>query len=116
MTLLKTLAIISILLCYSAAGCDSGNSMIETPEFNFSIPTAGNSWIINDPFKTSNLISSEGIGNWSDPDQIIRTFFYAGQPCNIQLGISAKIKSKPSEIKVSFGDVTIKINLSNTEL
>lgn len=116
MTLLKTLPIISVLLCYSVAGCDSNNSTIEMPEFNFSIPTAGNSWIINDEFKSSSLISSEGIGNWSDPDHIIRTFFYVEKPCNIQVGIRAKIKSKTSEIKVSFDDVTNKINLTNTEL
>lgn len=111
----KTFAFIFVLLATSFVGCGLSNATTKLPEFNLSILTAGNSWITDDTFKTSSIISAEGMSNWSDPNQIIRTYFYVEQPCKIQIGIRAKIKSGTSKISFSFNGITEYINMSNTE-
>ncbi len=115
MAFLKLFASIFVLLAISLLGFDLSNATTKIPEFNLSIPTAGNSWIINDSFQTSNIISAEGVSNWSDSNQIIRTYFYVEQPCKIEIGIRVKIKSGTSKIIFSFNSTTEYINLSNTE-
>ncbi|MEZ4796769.1 MAG: DUF3472 domain-containing protein [Flavobacteriaceae bacterium] len=76
------------------------------------IKTTGNSWIVNDVPKSSEVITQEGITNWQNPDHIIRTFFYTEKETTIPFGIVAKGKSA---IKVSFNDKTEIIKLSNSE-
>ena len=114
MKLYKKFTGFSILLCSLVSGY-TANSQKGTQEIPISIPTAGNSWVISNVAQTSNLISQDGIHNWSDPNQIIRTFFYLEKPGKISIGINMKVKSGSSVINVSFGDNSKKITVSNTE-
>jgi len=81
-------------------------------QLTISIPTAGNSWTINDMNQSSEVISKEGITNWNDGNQIIRTYFYVEQPMVIPFGITAKGNS---EIKFSFGSEEENLHISNSE-
>ncbi len=102
-----------LLTCSTIGYAQSGPP--DTPDFSISIPTSGNSWVINDIANTSSFISSKGITNWADPNQIIRTFFYLEQPESFSLAIKAKVKSGSSAINISFGGESIKVVLSDTE-
>jgi hypothetical protein len=97
-----------MVLCFS---CQKNEAAKES-QLNISIPTAGNSWTINDVHQSSKVISDEGITNWIDKDQIIRTYFYVDEPMTIPFGINAKGNS---EINITYGSSEQKISLSNSE-
>lgn len=88
------------------------NKTAQQSQLNISIPTAGNSWTINDVHRSSKVISKDGITNWTNSDDIIRTFFYVDHPMVIPFGINAKGNS---EIKVTYDATEEKISLSNRE-
>jgi len=81
-----------------------------------SIPTQGNSWVINDINSTSEVLSEGGISNWTNDNAIIRTYFHVETPITVPFGIVAKVASGTSEIKVSYGDQSKLIKLSNTDM
>lgn len=74
--------------------------------------TTGNSWIINDVYKSSEIISEKGITNWTNSNDTIRTYFYTEKEASIPFGIIAKGNS---EINVSFNDKNETLKFSNTE-
>lgn len=74
--------------------------------------TAGNSWIINDVDRSSEVITKDGITNWQRQDDTIRTYFYTEKEAKIPFGIIAK---GSSEISVTYNHKTQLIKLKNTE-
>jgi len=74
--------------------------------------TTGNSWVINDVHKSSEVITEKGITNWKDSNDTIRTFFYTEKEATIPFGILAKGKVKMS---ISYNDKTKNIDLANSE-
>jgi hypothetical protein len=89
----------------------------QEPSFDVSllqteIPATGNSWIVNDVHKSSEVVTQDGITNWQDDNDIIRTYFYTEKETTIPFGIIAK---GISEIKISFNDQTEIVNLYNSE-
>lgn len=78
------------------------------------ISASANSWVIDDVFKSSKVISSQAIDNWSNPGHVIRTFFYLEQPGEISIAINAKVKSGTSKIAVSFDGYEQNLMLSNS--
>ena len=104
-----------ITLCFFVVffSCKKTNT-IDTNQLTISIPTQGNSWVINDIDQSSKVISDKGISNWTNEKHIIRTYFYVDTPMTIPFGIQAKGESN---IKVTFGseEKNITISSSNTE-
>jgi len=89
----------------------------QEPSFDVSllqteIPTTGNSWIVNDVHKSSEVVTQDGITNWQDANDIIRIYFYTEKETTIPFGIIAK---GSSEIKVSFNDQIEIVKLNNSE-
>ena len=74
--------------------------------------TTGNSWVINDVHKSSDVITEKGIANWRDSQDTIRTFFYTEKEVTIPFGILAKGKA---EMSIGYNDKTKNLILSNTE-
>jgi len=74
--------------------------------------TSGNSWVINDASKSSEVITKEGITNWQDANDTIRTYFYTKKEASIPFGIIAK---GSSEFKISYNNKTESIKLENSE-
>ncbi len=110
----RIIIILTLLLAISLISCV--NKSDEKIVFNVSIPTAGNSWVMNKSgFVKSDMITSEGIRNWNDQNNIIRTFFYIEKEGEISLGIRAKVNSGVSKIKFMFGNKSGKILLSDNE-
>jgi len=92
------------------------NNSDEIIVFNISIPTAGNSWVMDkNGYTLSDMITSEGIRNWNDQNKSIRTFFYIEKTGKISLGIRARVNSGVSSIKVIFSNKSKNITLSGSE-
>lgn len=96
------------------------NEKSNTPDpplstLDIGIPTAGNSWVLeNGGYTYSDLVTSEGIRNWNNPNHSIRTFFYIEQAGEISLGIRAKVNAGISKINFSFGDESKDISLQGS--
>ncbi|WOD44133.1 DUF3472 domain-containing protein [Hwangdonia lutea] len=94
---------------------NSNNSTTnKTVDFTTTIPVAGNTWIINDLYKNKS-ISKNGVENWTDFNDVIRTYFYANQTGKIDVGLRIKTIDGNSRIKVTVGGKSKEVNISNTE-
>lgn len=78
------------------------------------IPTGGNSWIINDFGKNDN-VSNTGIHNWINLSDVIRTYFYSNSTGKIGVGANIKSSDGASKIKVTVGGVSKEIEVSNSD-
>jgi hypothetical protein len=88
----------------------------EKLQLSISIPTEGNSWVINDWNKNSELIGKGGIKNWKETGTIIRTYFKVEQTGKLNVSVLAKSISGISTIKISSGDKTVEIEVANVEM
>ena len=84
--------------------------------FNISIPTAGNSWIMTDNrYQSSDILTADGIQNWNNQNETIRTFFHMDTPGEILLGINSKVKDSSAVIEVLFKGQSKILTLSESE-
>jgi hypothetical protein len=83
----------------------------DVSSLNTEIATSGNSWVINEVQKSSEVIGKDGIAHWQDANDTIRTYFYTEKEATIPFGIIAK---GSSEISVSYNGETERIKLSNS--
>ena len=88
----------------------------QEPTFDLSILnteiTTGNSWVINDVDKSSDVITKDGVANWTNASDTIRTYFYTEKEAIIPFGIIAK---GASEISITYNNKTEHIKLANTK-
>jgi len=77
------------------------------------IPIAGNSWIINDVDRSSVVLSEDGVFNWQDSQDTIRTFIYTEEAMKIPIGIIAKVSSGSSQIRISLNNQNKQIKIEN---
>lgn len=87
----------------------------EKLQLSISIPTEGNSWVVNDWNKNSELVGKGGIKNWNQTGTIIRTYFKVEQTGKLNLGILTKSVSGISTIKITCCDKTVQTEVANAE-
>ncbi len=87
----------------------------EKYQYSISIPTEGNSWILNDLDKNEELIKKGGIKNWSNDETIIRTYFKIEKTGKLNIGILVTSFSGYSVIRIRCGNQTEEIKVKNTE-
>ncbi|KOH44062.1 DUF3472 domain-containing protein [Sunxiuqinia dokdonensis] len=78
----------------------AGQSKVHAQVF---IPTAGNSWVIDNGFQTTEKIDEGGIRVDSDFTKTFRTFFYAEKTGAIRLGIRGAAAGGDARIKLTMG-------------
>uniref|UniRef100_UPI00321634D7 DUF3472 domain-containing protein n=1 Tax=uncultured Draconibacterium sp. TaxID=1573823 RepID=UPI00321634D7 len=89
------------ILLLLTAGCrNTGDDLSDDLQFAFSIPTVGNSWVVDNVDKTREVIGEEGIKNWTSTDTKIRTYFKTEKTGKLDIGLIAKSVAA-SEIKVT---------------
>lgn len=109
------IAFLSSCSLFLNEGIDSTNPSSST--LNIAIPTAGNSWVMkNGNYTSSELITQEGIRNWTNPNHTIRTFFYIEKAGKVSLGVRAKVVSGVSKIRVTFQNKSQDIILNESSL
>ena len=84
-------------------------------DLHLSIPTEGNSWVVDDFAKNSELIKKGGIKNWSEKEIKIRTYFKTTKTGNLNIGILVNATSGSSKIKVSCNGKTKIVNIENSK-
>ncbi len=84
-------------------------------ELPIAIEPGGNSWVVNNLQQSHELISNAGIENWTNPDDIIRTYFKTGVAGELKLGLKLRVLDGKSTLRVSVGDETKTIEVSNSE-
>tara|TARA_R110002049_G_scaffold51189_3_gene144972 strand:- start:11676 stop:13514 length:1839 start_codon:yes stop_codon:yes gene_type:complete len=77
------------------------------------VPIGANSWVINNISQDQNVITESGIRNWSSLDDVIHTFVKTGAG-ELNIGLKMKSPDGSSKIKVTVGDVSKEITISNT--
>lgn len=93
-----------------AISCESATYKLPV----ISIPTAGNSWVINEGAINSRIITGKGITNWSENTIRIRTYFRTEQKGTLNLAVRSKVGSGTSVIQVTVGSEKKTITLSNS--
>lgn len=94
------------------------NEKIETTSpsasaLTIAVPTGGNAWVMdNGIFTSTDLVTSNGIRNWDNPNYTIRTFFYVEKAGEVALGIRAKTNAGTSKIQVSYVGKTQELSLT----
>jgi hypothetical protein len=88
----------------------------EKLQLSISIPAEGNSWVINDWNKNSELIGKGGIKNWKETGTKIRTYFKVEETGNLNLGILAKSVSGISSVKISCGGKSVETEVADFKL
>lgn len=97
------------LILLSNIACKNSQETIEqfkkstVSSTSFSINTAANSWVVNNPKATDKIVTKEGIKNWTDANDKIRTYFYATSTGNIEVGLKAKFTGE-TILKVTLGN------------
>jgi len=80
------------------------------------IPVFANSWVANNIFSSSKIISNNEISRWSDPNDIIRTYFHLEKSGPISVCIKAKSTDLPSKIEVTIKGISKVMEVSDTAL
>ncbi|NQU51174.1 MAG: DUF3472 domain-containing protein [Bacteroidetes bacterium] len=70
-------------------------------DLTVSIPTEGNSWVVDDTEKSKQIVKKGGIRNWSENETKIRTYFKTTKTGKLDVGIFVKATFGFSKIKVS---------------
>jgi len=113
-----------VFLNISCSKNDQDTPIIEQPDppittnnLTISIPCEGNSWVVNNPEATSNVVGTNGIKNWTNSNDKIRTYFYATSTGDIEVGIRAKFTGV-TKLKISLGTNTKQVDFeaSNTAI
>ena len=93
--------IVILSIVYFFTSCTSTDEL-DKLQFSLSIPTEGNSWVVDDQDKNRMLIGENGIKNWVDKETKIRTYFKTEMAGTIDLGLIAK-SSDVSKLKITLG-------------
>jgi hypothetical protein len=102
--------ILSVFLAQSIICCESASYKSKS----ISIPTAGNSWVINNLSISGKVITNKGITNWSDTSSVIRTYFRIEQTGTVNISARAKVISGTTMIEASFGMEKKTFSVSNS--
>jgi len=73
----------------------------------------GNSWVVNDWQKNRRMITRDGIRNWADQNDRIRTYFRLDQEEEIALRLHVESSVETSIIKVTVGEHTKNVELNS---
>ncbi len=102
-----------LLILIVFLSCKDNQAINSKNEINIPISTYGNSWVVNNPGETNNIISEKGISNWNNPNSAIRTYFKAQRTGKINIGLKVKLSDGTSKIKVTLNEVSKEIEIAS---
>lgn len=108
------------IFCVLMLSCKKGNTATppeETPPAtNIAVPLAGNAYITQLPAGAAEEITDNGLGNWTNKESIISTYFSTGQTGQLNLAIKAKVlPTGSSVVSVSINGLAFTINMAGSE-
>ena len=78
------------------------------------VPAGANSWVINSLEQDQTIIYDNGIHNWTSLDDVIRTYVKTGSG-QLNVGLNMKSAGGASKIKVTIGNDSKEIVISNSD-
>ena len=84
-------------------------------DLKISIPTEGNSWVVDNLEETKQIVKKGGIKNWSQKETKIRTYFKTTKTGKLNVGILVNATSGLSKIKVTCGGITEIVKVENSK-
>jgi hypothetical protein len=114
---LRLLLVIITCTIISTAYCQyKVDSKKNTRFLNYlSIPMAGNSWAVNRPGKSKEIITKSGVEGWDNPSTQVNTYFRTGRTGKINLAIRARVKSGRSKLKCRLGKEIKELTINNID-
>jgi hypothetical protein len=116
---LRFIGLSILTLLVSSSQCSSEKSFSGNTDVNLeggvAIPTAGNSWFINQPFKNHQYITDNGIEHWSGHGDTIRTYFRVVSANSLSLGIRARARGEASSVAVEVCGQATEIKVTSAE-
>lgn len=80
----------------------------------FSVPVAGNSFLTVKPSGANEVITSTKLGNWTNSNTVITTYFRVSNPGTLSIGLKASVPSGTSVVKVTVGNVSKNVTLTGS--
>ncbi|MCT3817620.1 nematoblast specific protein [Elizabethkingia anophelis] len=80
----------------------------------FSVPVAGNSFLTVKPSGANEVITSTKLGNWTNANSVISTYFRVSNAGTLSIGLKASVPSGTSVVKVTVGNVSKNVTLTGS--
>ncbi|MDR4892907.1 MULTISPECIES: DUF3472 domain-containing protein [unclassified Chryseobacterium] len=81
---------------------------------SFSVPVAGNSFLTVKPSGASEVITSTNLGNWTNSNTVISTYFRVSNTGTLNLGLKASVPSGTSVVKITVGNISKNMTLTGS--
>ena len=106
-----------LLACSSCSKSDDVEDInkVLLNELKINIPLNGNAWLANDVSLNENMITDQGLKNWSKESSVIRTFVRLNSTGQLSLGLKAKSLKGSSVVRITIGNVSKEITIENKE-
>ncbi|WP_288436227.1 DUF3472 domain-containing protein [uncultured Chryseobacterium sp.] len=102
----------------TVATADTVSAMKNASVFNrassFSVPVAGNSFLTVKPAGASEVITSTNLGNWTNSNTVISTYFRVSSTGPLTVGLKASVPSGTSVVKVTIGNTSKNVTLTGS--
>jgi len=102
------------LLLFIVFSCNP-SEIEEKLSLSIQIPAGANSWAVNASTENSNMFKDSIIGNWTNAETVIRTYFKTDTSGKLHLGLKASVPQGKSTIKVTIGAQSENIEIENAE-
>lgn len=81
---------------------------------SFTVPIAGNSFLTVKPSGASEVITSTNLGNWTNSNSVISTYFRVSNTGTLNIGLKASVPSGTSVVKVTVGNTSKNVTLTGS--
>lgn len=81
---------------------------------SFTVPVAGNSFITVKPSGANEVITSTKLGNWTNSNTVISTYFRVSTTGTLNIGLKASVPSGTSVVKVTIGNTSKNVTLTGS--
>ncbi|CAI8754645.1 DUF3472 domain-containing protein [Chryseobacterium sp. IT-36CA2] len=85
-----------------------------TKAASFSVPVAGNSFLTVKPSGANEVITSTNLGNWTNSNTVISTYFRVSNTGTLNIGLKASVPSGTSVVKVTIGGTSKNVTLTGS--
>lgn len=105
---------VTFLMIASVSCKEKEETPTPVPNMGISIPTQGNSWFFLNPDQENVQVSDVEGAQWTNPQQVLRTYFRVERSGDLHIGIKARIDAGESALTATFGNDTEEISVSTT--
>ncbi|TRX71941.1 DUF3472 domain-containing protein [Carboxylicivirga sp. M1479] len=86
------------------------------PTLDIRVPAGGNTWLVGNVDKGAQLISEQGVANWTSKTDVFRIYFKLPATGELHLGLNAKVISGKSQLKCTLNGVSNEVELKSTRI